>query len=277
MFANKYLLANKLGNGSFGNVYVVKDLKTEQYKACKIVNNYHNGKDRTTRISDEIKICNEMSFIPEVSKIIDVCYDDTSTYLIQELYSGGTFYENKNWFYKNPILITKYIYKLTLFLNECHKKNIVYADIKPTNLMFDNHENKNMRIIDFGCSSYINDISKYKSTISGSLLYMAPDVINRQLSLKADSWSLGVLIYFIYTRKYPFWDNNNIENLSKNLSKEDIINGIRNNNIIINEDIPSNAMDLIIKLLNRNIEDRISISDALYHDYFKSFYLDFCI
>jgi serine/threonine protein kinase len=264
MFTDKYLLANKIGSGKIGTIYVVQDLKTKQNKACKIINKNHANIDRTKHISEEIQICNEMSYIPEVSKIIDICYDNENAYLVQELYTGGTFFENQNWFNQNQDSIKKYMYKLMLFLHECHEKNIVYADIKPSNLMFDNDENKNMRIIDFGASSYLDNNTKFKISIRGSLLYMAPEVLNRFLSVKADSWSCGILLYYLYTQKYPFWVND-----INSLYTEKIVDGIITNDIIYNKDIPDNAMDLITKLLNKNVINRISISDALNHDYYR--------
>lgn len=60
-----------------------------------------------------------------------------------------------------------------------------------------------IRLTDFGLS----DMEEDTITTRGTLQYMAPEVLNNQLSGKAvDWWALGALLYEMLTGEPPFYD-----------------------------------------------------------------------
>ena len=61
----------------------------------------------------------------------------------------------------------------------------------------------NIKLIDFGLSKDATQMP-IKSLCSGSPYYVAPEVINNELSIACDIWSLGVVMYVCLLGKLPF-------------------------------------------------------------------------
>lgn len=92
-----------------------------------------------------------------------------------------------------------------------HSNGIIYRDLKPDNLGFDVHDE--LKLFDFGLAKVLgNDTNqnKYVDTflltgVTGSPRYMAPEVaLKKPYNLTADIYSLGILIWMIYTLKVPY-------------------------------------------------------------------------
>ena len=82
------------------------------------------------------------------------------------------------------------------------KKKIIHRDVKPDNLML--QYNGYIKVIDFGTSDKLAKGKMFKQQI-GTPLYIAPEVLNNNYNEKCDLWSLGVNIYQLYTKKYPYF------------------------------------------------------------------------
>lgn len=91
---------------------------------------------------------------------------------------------------------------------------IVHRDIKCDNILLDSKDLNDfiIKLADFGFSKYIKNGLNEKV---GTHLYFAPEIIlngdNETYNEKVDIWALGVFTYKILTRKYPFKDDDNLE------------------------------------------------------------------
>lgn len=95
---------------------------------------------------------------------------------------------------------------------------IIHRDIKPENLLLD--ENDTVKITDFGTSLFTEDGNDEIKGMAGSTLFLAPELCKggRMTSgKKCDVWALGVTLYFMIFKKYPFIAR----------SKEDLYNKIQ--------------------------------------------------
>ena len=156
-------------------------------------------------------------------------------------------------------------------LKYLHKCNIIHHDIKPNNIIID--EYLIVKIIDFSASLDISEIkgSEVRLKYRGTSFYIAPEVIRRdKINIKdyhkIDLFSLGVLIYTMAFGFYPF-----------NLQKEDIDD---DNKILekinsdwkvenIDKQFSENFIDFLNKLLEKNINKRINIKEALNHPWIQ--------
>ena len=95
-------------------------------------------------------------------------------------------------------------------------------------------------------------------TILGTKKYMAPEMDNYHINNKFDLWSLGVILYELYTNKYIFYSEN--ENETKNKKK---------NGIIIKETDNEMINKLIRNLIQVDIDKRIGWEEYFNDEFFK--------
>ncbi len=82
-------------------------------------------------------------------------------------------------------------------VKECHDRNIVHLDVKAENYIILDRDPLRLMLIDFGCSHKIGECMR---SISGTLLYVAPEVVGLVFSKASDIWSLGsFMIYMLDT------------------------------------------------------------------------------
>ena len=142
----------------------------------------------------------------------------------------------------------------------------MHRDLKLENILLENSQystNIYVKIIDFGTAKFYSN-NKEKE-ITGTPFYIAPEVLNGNYSEKCDAWSIGVIIYAILSGKLPFGGSNKLE----------VFTNIKNANYDLKM-YPFNVVskeikDLIQKLLIKNPDERLSVKNALEHDFFKKF------
>jgi len=164
---------------------------------------------------------------------------------------------------------TKEIREILLQLNNVfrimNEKNIVHRDIKLNNILvkYLNEEKSKFKVLlsDYGVSNQLSSITKKYKTHAGTQIIMAPEILSgKDYNNKCDLWSLGVIIYQLYTKKPPYTgalDNEILQQIDKlDQSVLDVI-----------ED--KKLKDLLSKLLVKEPENRISWEEYLEHDFFK--------
>ena len=84
---------------------------------------------------------------------------------------------------------------------------IIHRDLKPDNIIY-NETGGEVALIDFGLANkYIKDPNHKDSEFVGTIQYMAPELLNKESMNhnKSDLWSLGIIIYELFSNgKYPW-------------------------------------------------------------------------
>ncbi|HLM72049.1 MAG TPA: AAA family ATPase, partial [Polyangiaceae bacterium] len=102
---------------------------------------------------------------------------------------------------------------ITDVLSEVHRRRIIHKDITPRNIVVDEPALK-AYLIDFGISARLaqeTQASASVSSLEGTLAYIAPEQtgrMNRAVDLRADLYSLGVVLYELLTGAVPFESEN---------------------------------------------------------------------
>lgn len=132
--------------------------------------------------------------------------------------------------------------------------HVVHRDIKPQNILID--KNNFAHLADFGLSKSFAEGKAVFSTFCGTPSYLAPEILNEpQYSCKADIWSLGVILYFMVYGHLPF-EGENIQEISQKISYSDPFYA---------PTVSCECIDLMQRLLNKNQDQRPSISEILRH------------
>ena len=191
---------------------------------------------------------NEYNILKKIedSNIIKIneTYEDTDYfYTVMDYYERGDLYFNMK---KKRLSIKdhkKIIKKLVEPLHIIHKNNIVHMDIKLENYVLGNNYD-NFVLIDFNLSK-IHNSNYYEpekiSTAIGTQPFIAPEIYDGYYCKSSDMYSLGCMLYLIYTNM---------------IYKGDL-------NLLQNE--PKELQDLIRYLLNENYKLRPSVYDIKYY------------
>jgi predicted ATPase/GAF domain-containing protein/predicted Ser/Thr protein kinase len=149
-------------------------------------------------------------------------------------------------------------------LGDIHQNNITHKDINGKNIILG--EDKKVSIIDFGISTKINVKNQNLGNpekLEGTLPYISPEQtgrMNRVVDYRTDLYSLGVVFYETLTGRLPFQSTDALELVHAHLAQvPDAPNKV-------SPKIPQIVSDIILKLLNKNAEDRYQSAYGLQAD-----------
>ena len=202
-FLIDYEKIEKLGKGSQGECFLIKNKKNGVLRVLKQIKLKNLKEKEKKYIKNEIKIMKTINH-PSIIKYYDSHCGAKMIYILLEYAKNNSL---KNVITKKKKIkekkIKKWFHQILRALKELHSKNIIHHNIKSSNILLDSK--MNIKISDIGPSKFNN---KSKSFI-GSPYYMSPEIINGfEYDFKTDIWSLGVLIYELACFKLPFKSNN---------------------------------------------------------------------
>ena len=154
--------------------------------------------------------------------------------------------------------------KITEALNNIHECNIVHNDINPSNIIV-NLETNTVKITGFGLAAMFSKQSQcvLDNSFGGTLSYISPEQTGRMkcsIDYRSDLYSLGVSFYEMLTGILPFQASDEIGLIHSHLA---IIPEAPNK---LNALIPRILSDIIMKLMEKNTENRYQSAPGLKHD-----------
>lgn len=263
-----YISDKKLGEGSYGAVFRVKNKETGVYRAMKkfFIQN-KNDKSKEKELMNEIEMLKKLDH-PNIVKVFESYNTKEGYYIITEYCKGGELFDkimSEAPFEESACAYIMYQILSAVFY--CHNLNIIHRDLKPENILIENEEKDsgylNIKIIDFGTAKLF-DKNKTEKSVIGSAYYIAPEVLNEKYNEKCDIWSCGVIMYILLSASPPF-----------NGEDTEIIGKIKVGKYDLKADpwpkVSSEAKDLIKQMLQMNVLSRITAQKALSHKWFKKF------
>ena len=212
----KYVIINKIGKGSTGEVYLSHDPYYRRDVAIKVYSIEEDSDADRARVSRKM-FFNEAHMVgmlqhPNIMPIYDAGEEDGKYYVVTEHIQGArtlaAYCRPDNLLRVDDVV--EIIYKCAKALHYAHGRGVIHRDIKPSNVMLtiDN----DVRIIDFGIAICADaDISRIEG-IAGSPSYMSPEQVqSEELTPASDIYSLGAVLYELLTGFRPF----RADNLSK--------------------------------------------------------------
>lgn len=205
----QYELGKTLGTGAFSKVKLATDTNTGIQYAIKIISREMVVKQQMEeQLKKEIAIMKMLKH-PNIIELTEVLQTKNNIYMVLELVSGGELFDRivkaKRFDEKTARGFFQQLINGILY---CHQNGIAHRDLKPENLLLDSHET--LKISDFGLSAISEEggggKKKMLMTTCGTPNYVAPEVIEEQGydGMKADIWSLGVILYVMLAGYLPF-------------------------------------------------------------------------
>jgi len=188
-----------------------------------------------------------------IIKLIDSLETDSYICIIEEYVSGGQLAASVLSHHGFSEHHTHKIFKQILSATECcHKNNIAHRDIKFSNIMVD--ENKNIKLIDFGVSSFTRE-GIFRNTFCGTSAFAPPEIFlgNTYRGPEVDLWSLGIVLYSMLMADFPF---KSIANILRGEFKEP-------------ENISMECLDLLKRMLVVKKENRETLDGVINHPWIK--------
>ena len=197
-----YKILEKIGEGGMGIVYKAQDTNLDRFIALKFLpERLSNSEQDRARFLQEAKAASALNH-PNICTIHGIEEHDKQMFIVMELVEGQTLNEKKSSIsFKQAIDIG---IQLAEGLSVAHEKGIVHRDIKPDNIMI--RKDGIAQIMDFGLAKLrgVSRLTKEGSTV-GTAGYMSPEQVQGQdADHRSDIFSLGVLLYELFTGQLPF-------------------------------------------------------------------------
>jgi predicted Ser/Thr protein kinase len=203
LLAGRYRIIALLGKGGMGEVYRADDLTLGQPVALKFLpDDAARDESLVERFKNEVRTARRVSH-PNVCRVYDVGDVEGHTFFTMEYVDGedlasllrriGRLPEDK------ALDIAR---QLCAGLAAAHTKGVLHRDLKPANIMLDGRGQ--VVITDFGLAGLADQIQGAEVR-SGTPAYMAPEQLEgKEVSTRSDIFSLGLVLYEVFTGKRAF-------------------------------------------------------------------------
>jgi serine/threonine protein kinase len=217
----RYKIIEKIGEGSFGQVFKAINVNTNELLAIKI----EIGNHKSSVLHHEAKVIKHLSSIENVPRLKWYGTFNNYKYIaIQLLGKSLMDYKELLFSFKLDKSVTIFI-EILQILRCIHSKGIIYRDIKPENFLFDLTNESKIYIIDFGLAkSYFDSENKHikcdkKGHYTGTIRYSSLNIHNGyNHSRRDDLISLCYMIIYLHKGQLP-WMNLKASSLKEKYNK----------------------------------------------------------
>ena len=221
---NKYTIIQKIGKGSFGNIYLSKEKYTNVLYAIKIENkNICNN-----FLENEANILLYLN-CPKTPSVKSFGYTSNYNVLIMELLGKSLEDIFENILQKKKMsvrCVCNLGYQMIEILEFIHKKNIIHRDIKPDNFLMSNGNNKYLYLLDFGLAKKYRESENSPhypfiegKKLTGTARYASVNALNGVTQSRRDDLeSVGYVLLYFLKGKLP-WQGIMIKNKEERYNK----------------------------------------------------------
>ena len=253
-----YTALNFLGQGGFGEAYLVRSNKTLKNYVMKSINFELLTEENRKYTINEAFLLKKIDHpnIIKFKEVFEVQKPYNQFNIIMEYAEKGDLNKflqiniEKKIFFPEQLLLD-WLCQICTALKYLHYKKIIHRDIKPANIFMNNLNQ--IKLGDFGISKNLKTYG-FASSFVGSTYYMAPEIVDGEnYSFEADIWALGVTFYELMNLRKPFRANYPAIYLEIKTKEVEEINNIYSKEF----------KDLIYQMLNKEPNKRPKANDIL--------------
>lgn len=207
-----YELGERLGAGSFGEVWKGVQLHTGQSVAVKIM----LPEADVASLQHEVTRLGSVAEHPHVVTLLDANLRHQPPYLVTPLLSGS-LEESATRAPSDVKRVVRWLRQMAQALEYCHSHGILHCDLKPANVLLDSQGH--VRVVDFGQAAAVGEAGLNY----GTFWYMPPEQAHLPLedgllpvpAIAWDVYALGATVYQLLTGKLPRQSDTAAQQLSQ--------------------------------------------------------------
>jgi serine/threonine-protein kinase len=215
VLAGRYRILGLIGHGGMGEVYRAYDLILNQAVALKFLGRANMSEAALARFRNEVRIARQVSH-PNVCRVYDIGFIEGFHFLSMEYLDGEDLASLLRRIGRLPQdKATEFTRKICAGLAAAHERGVLHRDLKPANIMIDGRGQ--VRITDFGLAALAQEVA-LGDIRSGTPAYMSPEQkAGKEVSIRSDLYSLGLVLYEMFTGKRRADTQTNPSGLVKDL------------------------------------------------------------
>ena len=202
---------------------------------------------------------------------------------LTEFLSGGELFRciSSPKYHLTELKCQLFVKQILLAIEFMHDNGIIHLDLKPENILLVNSIieddsaknnrlslNESLKIIDFGLARNMGTKDEISINMCGTLEFISPEVMrSSHASYASDMWSVGVIVYMMISGGLsPFWAGNEYETKRNVIRAKFAKGGYKHRSF---NNVSSNSLDYISKLLTLDPEYRLSAKKSLQHEWLQ--------
>jgi len=264
-----------LGSGTFGVVFRATNKATKRDYACKSISKFPKGSKYSNphhllKIRSEVDCMKQLGRSLDAVYVVDVFEDEDCVHIMMELCEGGTLMATPGINHMTEHDVAMVMRTVLRFLAQCHSHSLIYRDIKPENFLFTSRTfDRTLKATDFGLMIPHPEGTEPLKVPAGTPIYVAPEVVKRSYSFKADVYSAGVMAFQLLTGRYPYWPSMSFQTPTLTELMKTIANQPIDFSGLEEEGLSPLAQDFLQCLLEKDPENRFSAEEALEHPWVR--------
>ncbi|MGH0173753.1 UNVERIFIED_CONTAM: hypothetical protein FKN15_000697 [Acipenser sinensis] len=201
----KYHVLEVIGEGSFGRVYKGRRKFSGQVVALKFIPKVGRSEKELRSLKREIEIMRGLMH-PNIVLLLDSFETDREVVVVTEYAEGELFQILEDDGNLPESRVREIACQLVSALYYLHSHRILHRDMKPQNILLG--KGGVVKLCDFGFARAMSVSTMVLTSIKGTPLYMAPELVEEKpYDHTADLWSLGCILYELHTGTPPFYTN----------------------------------------------------------------------
>ncbi len=261
--AKRYKVIKRVGKGGFGTVVLVHDLVVDDEYILKFLNpSFASDESVVQRFTHELRYARKVTH-ENIIRIYDFLTFGKSYAISMEYFASHSLADELDKGVPTDMKrMVKILRDLCSGMVTAQQVNVVHRDLKPANILINNDDE--VKIVDFGLAAAASctdgRITK-TGVLVGTPTYMAPEQARgEEIDSRTDIYSLGVIMYRIFTGRPPYDEKDPMSTLLKH------VEGKAAAPRTINPAIPVNLEAVIQKTMKVNCEERYQTFEALRMD-----------
>ena len=219
----RYDILDTAGYGSMGNVYKARDRETGEVVALKLLKpEIASDQQMMDRFKNELLFARKITH-KNICRVHEFNRTGGVAYTSMEFVEGESLRSVLNRF--GAMSLRKGIdvaQQMCSGLKEAHVQGIVHRDLKPENVMIDSRGN--VKIMDFGIARSMESLTRMTGAMVGTPAYMAPEqVAGKAVDYRTDIYSLGLILYEVFTGTQAFTADNAVAVAMKQLHESPVL------------------------------------------------------